>query len=170
MITKVYGLTSLREVAISTTRWYVWNMSIYVFIIIIFICHLTRRRLVYLSNILVAMKKKLQITCPPSMEGSCQFMDQAVNFKCCSKIGTITPNDMYLNEHGQCAFKPIELTLVNANGIDPSLCPNVMEASREDEYLLLLFGDPSDNGAEPDLENPVYNNADAPRQALQINK
>lgn len=104
------------------------------------------------------------------MEGSCQFMDQAVNLQDCAGIGTITPDDMYLNEHGQCAFKAIALTLVAANDIDPSFCPNVMEASREDDYLLLLFGDPLDNGAEPNLEHPVYYNADSPRQALQINK
>ena len=102
------------------------------------------------------------------MEGSCQFMDQAVNLQDCAGIGTITPDHMYLNEHGDCAFKPIELTLVNANGFTG--CPNVMEASRQDEYLLLKFGDPLDNGAEPDLENPVYYNENSPRQALQINK
>ena len=104
------------------------------------------------------------------MEGSCQFMDQAVNLQDCAGIGMITPDHMYLNTHGECAFKPIELTLVNANGIDPSFCPNVVEASRDDEYLLLKFGDPLDNGAEPDLENPVYYNENSPRQALQINK
>lgn len=100
------------------------------------------------------------------MEGSCQFMDQAVNLQDCAGIGTITPDDMYLNEHGLCAFKAIALTLVAANDIDPSFCPNVMEASREDDYLLLLFGD----NTPPDLEDPVYYNADSPRQALQINK
>ena len=102
------------------------------------------------------------------MEGSCQFMDQAVNLQDCAGIGTITPDDMYLNEHGQCAFKAIALTLVNDNGFT-GLCPTVMEASREEEYLLLLFGDAAGN-TPLDLEDPVYYNAGTPRQALQINK
>ena len=102
------------------------------------------------------------ITCPPFLNGDCQIMDQGLNTKDCSIIGMIKTTDMF-SDGGNCAFKPVRMGLVNSN--DFKQCPTIVSAVRDGNYLLFSWGDKPN----PDLENPVYYNADTPRHGLRIN-
>ena len=103
------------------------------------------------------------ITCPPSLDGNCQIMDQGLNTKDCAIIGTIKTTDMQEDDEGNCYFDPIYMGLVNSNGFKQ--CPSVVSAKREGEYLLFLWGDKPN----PDLSDPVYYNLDDPRHGRRIN-
>ena len=103
------------------------------------------------------------ITCPPSLDGNCQIMDQGLNTKDCAVIGTIKTTDMQEDDKGNCYFDPIYMGLVNSNGFKQ--CPSVVSAKREGEYLLFLWGDKP----LPDLSDPVYYNLDDPRHGRRIN-
>ena len=104
------------------------------------------------------------ITCPPFLNGDCQIMDQGLNTKDCSIIGTIKTTDMKEDVDGNCFFDPVRMGLVNSN--DFKQCPTVVSAKRDGDYLLFLWGDKPN----PDLENPVYYNPDDPRHGLRINQ
>ena len=105
------------------------------------------------------------ITCPPFLNGDCQIMDQGLNTQDCAIIGTIKTTDMEKDPvSGECFFNPIRMGLVNSN--DFKQCPTLVSAQREGDYLLFRWGDKPN----PDLEDPVYYNADEPRHGIRINK
>ncbi len=104
-----------------------------------------------------------EVTCPSYLDGDCQIADQAINSQDCGVLGTIKKDDMFRDEHGNCAFKPVALTTLS--GPEDTQCPTVVSGKRDEKFLLFLFGD----NPNPNLEDPEYYNADAPRHGLAIN-
>lgn len=103
------------------------------------------------------------VTCPSYLNGDCQIADQAINLEDCGVLGTIKKADMFRDENGNCAFKPVALTTITAP--EDKQCPTVVSASRDGQFLLFLFG----KNQDPNLENPDYYNSDTPRHGLMIN-
>lgn len=103
------------------------------------------------------------VTCPSYLDGNCQIAEQAINVDDSSSMGTIKKGDMFRDENGNCAFKPVAVTTIRCP--EDTQCATVVSASRDGEFLLFLWGDKKD----PNLENPEYYNADSPRHGLKIN-
>ena len=75
---------------------------------------------------------------------------------------------MFRDENGNCAFKPVALATISVpeGGEEEDYqCPTVVSGSRDEKFLLFLFGDNPD----PDLEDPEYYNEEYPRHGLKIN-